>query len=54
MIILSLGIGNKISMSELQEIASEPKENHVFKLDSFDDLKSMLNSIEVQACAKIL
>ncbi|XP_065057186.1 vitrin-like isoform X2 [Rhopilema esculentum] len=53
-IILSLGIGNRISMSELLEIASEPKEKHVFKLNSFDDLKSMLNSIEEQACAKIL
>ena len=49
--IISLGIGPKISLSDLQLIASEPKEKHVFKIHNFDELKAQLDNIVSQACA---
>ena len=49
--IVSIGIGSDIDKSELQLIASEPKGKHVFQLANFDELKTKLDSILVQACA---
>eukprot|EP00794_Sanderia_malayensis_P000211 gene211-827_t len=49
--VMSFGIGKDISSSELETIASEPKSDHVFHIDSFDKLKGKLDDILDMACA---
>ena len=51
MTIISLGIGPSISGDELKLIASEPKNDNVFKLSNFDELKTQLDTILAKACA---
>ena len=49
--IVSIGIGSDVNASELKLIASEPKDQHVFQLANFDELKTKLDRILMQACA---
>uniref|UniRef100_A0A1W7RA24 C3/C5 convertase n=1 Tax=Hadrurus spadix TaxID=141984 RepID=A0A1W7RA24_9SCOR len=44
--IFAVGIGQDIDKDELTKIASEPTRNHLFLLDSFSDLESILSLIK--------
>lgn len=48
-IVLSIGIGNNYDIKELQEMATDPDSQHVFKAE-FDALKDIENTIVDMAC----
>ena len=47
--VFSVGIGNNYDNQELQEMATDPDSQHVFKAD-FNALKSIVNTIVDMAC----
>lgn len=48
--IISVGVGNAPNDKELGRIASEPKEKSVFKVDNFDSLDTIVDSLSEQTC----
>jgi collagen type VI alpha len=48
--IFSIGIGNSVSVAELNAIASDPKEDYVVRLPSFDQLASFAERISSLIC----
>ena len=49
-IILSIGVGSSVSESELKEIASDPKENYVLRLSSFNQLANFVDRVSSMLC----
>ena len=48
--VFSIGIGSNIRVSELEMIASEPPDQHVFLLDSFDDVAGFVDRMSAVSC----
>ncbi|XP_062581122.1 collagen alpha-1(XII) chain-like [Saccostrea cucullata] len=46
--VISIGVGSRSNMEELQALATDP--HHVFKLDTYDDLFSVMTNIESRTC----
>jgi uncharacterized protein YegL/uncharacterized GH25 family protein len=49
--VLGIAVGSGPNMQEITAIASEPDSEHVFALDTFDDLNVFLNSIVNATCS---
>ena len=49
--VFGVGVGSRINEDELKEIANDPDSIHVFKLQRFDELLSVLKqSLTEKAC----
>ncbi|XP_062581120.1 collagen alpha-4(VI) chain-like [Saccostrea cucullata] len=46
--VISIGVGSGANKAELEAIATDPQ--HVFKVDNFDDLHSVMSNIESSTC----
>ncbi|XP_028395056.1 ZP domain-containing protein-like [Dendronephthya gigantea] len=49
-VIFSVGIGHRLSMQELREMASDPVDQHVIILDNFSQLESLAKKMSGQTC----
>jgi len=45
-----VGVGNIIDVDELNSIASEPAETHVFPIENFEALAAIVNSVIASVC----
>ncbi|KAK6188180.1 hypothetical protein SNE40_004416 [Patella caerulea] len=52
--IFSIGVGTKVKVTELNDMASEPSESFVFELDDFQSLESIRNPFSKRTCAVIV
>ncbi|CAH1788337.1 unnamed protein product [Owenia fusiformis] len=52
--IFTVAIGNLIDEGELKKIASDPDEEHMYGVDNFDSLGSILNSLRDATCNRII
>ncbi|XP_028398110.1 fat-like cadherin-related tumor suppressor homolog [Dendronephthya gigantea] len=50
--IFSIGVGPSVSQSELKEIASDPDEEYVFTLSSFNQLASFVDRVSSVSCSE--
>ncbi|KAK0046568.1 collagen alpha-5(VI) chain [Biomphalaria pfeifferi] len=48
--IFSVGVGHSVNTFELRAVASEPKHSHVFKVDNFEALQSIIKTLVTSAC----
>lgn len=48
--IFSVGIGNKVDKEELRAIGSEPSDDFVYDVASFDMLKTIRETLAFKAC----
>lgn len=48
--IFSIGVGSGIDVSELETVASSPPDDHVFRLQNFEDLSSLVEKISDTTC----
>ena len=48
--IFVMGIGGNVDVNELNEIATDPDETHVFQLSSFSDLSGFIEHLKDSAC----
>lgn len=48
--VFSVGIGKNIDVKELEFIASSPAEQHVFLLDSFNDIAGFVDRLSAVSC----
>nr|KAG5710001.1 hypothetical protein BaRGS_030077 [Batillaria attramentaria] len=46
----AIGVGNRIPISELNEIATDPDYNHVLKATGYSNLSNIKSSFETVAC----
>ena len=49
--IFSIGVGNRVSEQELNEIATDPDEEYVFLLKTFNDLSSWVDRLSSVSCS---
>ena len=49
--IFSIGVGRNVRVSELNEIASNPDKDYVFRLDNFNDLSSWVDRLSSVSCS---
>ncbi|XP_013390757.1 cartilage matrix protein [Lingula anatina] len=52
--IISLGIGLKVNMGEIMDLASEPKDHNAFTVNSYDGLESIKKELAIEACPEVL
>ena len=52
--VFGVGVGSGIKESELKEIANDPDSTHVFKLQGFDELLSVLKLSLTEKACKVL
>ena len=48
--IFAIGVGRGIDKNELKNIATDPDEEHMFVVQKFDDLDSIIKTIKDKAC----
>ncbi|KAL5004050.1 hypothetical protein ScPMuIL_017506 [Solemya velum] len=48
--IFAIGIGDNIDIDELRSISSEPNNNYMFQVDSFDALESIRDTLAIRSC----
>ncbi len=49
-VLIAVGIGSGINMTQLKEIATDPDELHVFSVDSFDLMASIHANLQMAMC----
>ena len=49
--IFSIGVGSSVSLEELNDIASDPNNNYVFLLSSFNELASFVDNVSSVSCS---
>lgn len=49
-VIFSVGIGSSVSVQELHEMASNPKDQHVIRLDNFSQLSALAQQMSSRTC----
>ena len=49
-IVIAVGISNNISVPELKGIASDPDKDHLFKVDSYNELVKVQKKIANETC----
>ena len=52
--VLAVGIGRNVGERELEAIASEPVDDNVLRVPSFNQLSSLINSLSNAICDGIL
>ncbi len=51
--LFAVGISDDINQDELETIASDPDDSHVFYADDFDKLKDILNDVIMKTCERV-
>ena len=49
--IFSIGVGSSVSVAELNEIASDPDTDYVFRLNNFNELASFVDRVSSVSCS---
>ncbi len=49
--IFSIGVGQSVSVAELNEIASDPDTDYVFRLNNFNELASFVDRVSSVSCS---
>ena len=48
--IFSVGVGNSVNKNELQVMASEPKDSHIFSVRNMAELPKLLHTLAQSSC----
>jgi hypothetical protein len=48
--VFAIGVGNRVSLEELQNLASDPNWEHVFEVDNYKALDSIKDTLTSRTC----